>query len=386
MGIERTQRQKTDSSSGVSESISAILLVSIVVIAVGSIALLVFAQPVPTKTPALHFMTGVSSSGTTLYLYHNGGDTLNAGEFSVLLDGVPASYTISGGGSQWSVGKNLIIPITAVPDKVTVVYGDSQTGGVSGNTGRFMLDEASANIVNSGNVLPDQLPYLDCSAVKNWDCADQIPDDIILSRYVVGTKRKSMTLYKFDQSDGVVLQGGWLNLTVGKTPATVVMGGSTCAASGLTTYEMAVGDTINTTIYTTPSDFGLYGNAPALWEMNGGGLGVIRLYLKRGGVTTAITSGRLCHTYVEEYSSYFSTLTIQTNNQNKAVNFMVNDTIEMTGASSTVIQLKNLAPLDNGMYLISYPGTAGAPFYNIGWPDGGVFYNGVKQTGLGIPP
>ncbi|MDP3395129.1 MAG: type IV pilin N-terminal domain-containing protein, partial [Methanoregula sp.] len=185
--IDRSVKRKMDTSSGVSETIGAILLVSIVAVLISVIGVILFSQPVPQQIPNLNFMTGTNSSKTTLYLFHNGGDSMNVGEFSVMLDGKPASsYCVEGGGSQWSLGKNLVVPITpsTMPQSVQLVYNSSgSTGGTSscggGGGGSVLLDDAAVNIVSSVNVSADQLPYLDCSAVRNWDCADQIPDEIL---------------------------------------------------------------------------------------------------------------------------------------------------------------------------------------------------------------
>jgi hypothetical protein len=376
MGTERTQRQKTDSCSGVSESISAILLVSIVVIAVGTVALLVFSQPVPTKIPALHFMTGVSSSGTTLYLYHNGGDTLNAGEFSVLLDGVPASYTISGGGSQWSLGKNLVVPISQIPNKVTVVYGDSQAGGVSGSTGRFMLDEASANIVNSGNVLPDQLPYLDCSAVKNWDCADQIPPEIISAQYVVNVTTKRVTLMKYGQLGNSIVSNGMvnhLNFTVNDANSSITFGGSGCDTS-LKKVPLSIGDKVSVYFNNDPSSLTLYGSAPQIWEMTAGTGSQISTEIDFANGTVwkkpELAAWAICNVYCGGYTNLDSTLVLTTDNSIKATSLTVNKTVYIDGVNnSSVIRLTNFKPTDNGLFLIIYSSSSTAAFYVVGWAD-----------------
>ena len=207
MRIDRNEKQKTDNSAGVSEIIGAILLISVVALAVAIIGVFFFSQPTPTKIPNLNFMTGVN--GSTLYLYHNGGDALNVGEFSVLLDGKEASYSVSDRSSQWSLGKNLIVPISSMPQNVQIVYNSSSAGGA------VLLDQAAADIVSTVNVTADQLPYLDCSAVRNWDCANQIPPEIISAMNIANITTKRMLLMKNSQGShvflfaGAVFQGGF---------------------------------------------------------------------------------------------------------------------------------------------------------------------------------
>ena len=135
MRMNESDTQKTDNSAGVSEVIGAVLLISLVVVSIGIVATLLFSQTTPpTKIPNMNFMTGVSPDNTTLYLYHSGGDSLNVGEFNVLVDGVPKPYSVSGGGSQWSLGTTLNVIISAtdpktVPKNVQIVYnGGSSTG------------------------------------------------------------------------------------------------------------------------------------------------------------------------------------------------------------------------------------------------------------------
>ncbi|MDO9036075.1 MAG: type IV pilin N-terminal domain-containing protein, partial [Methanoregula sp.] len=208
MRIDRSEKRKTDTSAGVSETIGAIMLISIVAVLIAVIGVYLFSQPVPQKIPNLNFMTGVNSDKSKLYLYHNGGDTMIPGEFSVLLDGVPKSYSVAGGGS-WSLGKNLEINITpsTMPQRVMLVYNNTASSGGPGSTGAVLLNEASANVVRTGDVSADQLPYLDCSAVRNWDCADQIPAEIIIARSQKDTVAKRISFMQWAQTRGTVIGG-----------------------------------------------------------------------------------------------------------------------------------------------------------------------------------
>jgi|GEM_PF-1621652 len=374
MRSDRSKKQTAGSDAGVSEAIGAVLLVALVVAALGIVAISFLSPSTPSKVPSLKFMTGVNSSGTTLYLYHNGGDTLNVGEFTVLLDGVPASYTVSGGGSQWSLGKNLIVPISTIPQSVAIVYGSS------GASGGVLLDQSSSDIVRSGDILPDHLPYLDCSAVKNWDCADQIPPEIISARYIVNVTTKRVTLMKYGQQDSIIPNSGatdltyHLNFTVTDTPSSMTFGGSTCSAISLTKVDFATGDKVSVHFSSIPNAFTLYGAAPSIWEMTAGLASetYVDMSFANGTVVSSHTlpNYAICDTYIAEYSDFDSTLAIQTDATSKITSLTVNSTEYLVGVSNTsVIRLNNFRPTDNGLFLISFVASTGNAFYVIGWAD-----------------
>jgi len=382
MRTDRNEKQKTDNSAGVSEIIGAILLISVVALAVAIIGVFFFSQPTPTKIPNLNFMTGVN--GSTLYLYHNGGDALNVGEFSVLLDGKAASYSVSGGG-QWSLGKNLIVPISSMPQNVQIVYNSSSAGG------SVLLDQAAADIVSTVNVTADQLPYLDCSAVYNWGCADQIPEAIIIAQYRQNVTSMRSNFMKHDVGGAVRGKTGgvspYFNITISKDNSSIIMAPSNICSSG-TVYSMNATDKLSLmfTLAGGPGDFVLYGSAPELWEMAVGDGSDITVTLStadgkpKSGFPTS--GRRLCHTYITEYSSVDSTLVVESvGDGTKVANLVVNNTVYINGANSTDISFINFKPTPSGLFMIEYSGL-GAPVFFIGWQDQ-IQFNGVPVS-LGV--
>lgn len=264
VGAKQAHYRGRDASAGVSEIIGAVLLIMLVVAVVGLIAVYLFSQQTPSKVPNLKFMTGVDSTKTTLYLYHNGGDSMNSGEFSVLLDGKPAAYTISDGGTVWSLGKNLVIPITGVPNTIQLVYNTTSSGG------SVVISQAAVNVVSSQNVTPDELPYLDCSAVRNWDCADQIPPEIVIAQYMKNTTTKKINFMQFGQDRGAVIGGtrNHFNFTVAKDNSKIFLGDDQC--TGPITYALKASDQVGITFTSDPDWFTVYGQAPQIWEIVGG--------------------------------------------------------------------------------------------------------------------
>jgi len=389
MGCKIRDHRRFDNTSGVSEIIGAVLLITLVVAAVSVVAVVLFSQPTPKEVPNLNFMTGMNTSRNTLYLYHNGGDPLNAGEFSVLVDGVPKAYTISGGGSQWSLGKNLVIAISPphVPDRVQIIYNGTSMGGGSVGSGVVLREASSTNIVNSANISPDQAPYLDCAAVRNWACATQIPPEIISAMNIANLTAQRILLMKNNQGSHILLGGAGyhFNVTIADPGASMILGDNNCALNSQVTIPLGPNDMANLTFNNDPSEFTLYGMAPSIWEMTGGVVTIIRLDFYNASTATKTVydgSKRVCHTNIPKYSRYDSTLTVTTDNSNSLVALTVNSTKVLEGSFLQPITLKNMRPTNNGLFLISYT-SGGAPLYIITWADE-IQYNGVPQTGLGL--
>ena len=106
---------------GVSAGIGAIILISIAVISMGIIVLVFFAGPLPTNVPS--FQGIVSNSSKTVYISHEGGDTLYLGQFKVLVNGndTTSSFTQSITG-DFSVGKVMCATLAYWPSNVVVVF------------------------------------------------------------------------------------------------------------------------------------------------------------------------------------------------------------------------------------------------------------------------
>lgn len=97
-------------TDGVSEVIGSIMLISLVVLAVAIVGVGILSQPPPVQTQYLDVIPGINSRA--LYLYHNGGDSLNSGDFFVRVDGLDYysdSLSIQGGDWPWSIGEMLRI-------------------------------------------------------------------------------------------------------------------------------------------------------------------------------------------------------------------------------------------------------------------------------------
>lgn len=131
------ERGENGRERAVSELIGAILLVSLVILAMAIVAVMVLSQPPPEKVPHLNALAGNSTEA--IYLYHNGGDTLKEAETVIRINNDPApvdhslirvknedgmieqdSWSITK--TPWSVGKTLIIGQDSPPGSVALVH------------------------------------------------------------------------------------------------------------------------------------------------------------------------------------------------------------------------------------------------------------------------
>jgi PKD repeat protein len=126
-------RGKNASGSGyecaVSEIIGAIMLISIVVVAVAIIGVAITSQPPPQKIPAVNAV--ISSIGNTIHIYNGGGDSLQKGQFEIHLDGssTNSNSLFSNDGNSawtsWSIGQSLDYTVPTgqpIPGKVQIMY------------------------------------------------------------------------------------------------------------------------------------------------------------------------------------------------------------------------------------------------------------------------
>lgn len=119
------------SESGVSEIIGSILLVSLVVGLMMVVTTVVISQPRPDKIPEL---TAFISNGTNnVTITHMGGDTLQAGEYLVVIDGSAAKFYYDSYGvekQEWSFEKPIIVIYNQPTPKNVQLYYNGQSSKV----------------------------------------------------------------------------------------------------------------------------------------------------------------------------------------------------------------------------------------------------------------
>ncbi|HUK38823.1 MAG TPA: DUF2341 domain-containing protein [Methanomicrobiales archaeon] len=121
-------------AGAVSETIGAVVLISVAAIAVGIIALVFFSSPLPTNIPA--FSGLISNTSNRVYISHEGGDSLYVGQFQILADyggkmGVDetANFTKSLPSNVFSLGMRMNATLPANVTHIVMIYNTTWGGG-----------------------------------------------------------------------------------------------------------------------------------------------------------------------------------------------------------------------------------------------------------------
>lgn len=151
-------RMKTIPDTGrecaVSEVIGAVMLVSVVVLAVAIIGVALTSQGTPQKIPALDAI--ISNYGNTIQIYHNGGDTLQSDQMQILVDGIPTTFTKGENSlpwTSWSAGDSLVAKMDSTPTTVRIIFN----GASGASTVLTSADFSPGGMINSGPVATDTL-------------------------------------------------------------------------------------------------------------------------------------------------------------------------------------------------------------------------------------
>jgi len=106
----------------VSEVVSIVLLLAVVIMGVGIIAATIYSQPTPQQTPQVDIH--ISSNNSVISLTHSGGDPIAEGTMYVLADGkrLAGPPALSRGTWPWSIGGVLQYGVDSAPVQVQVVY------------------------------------------------------------------------------------------------------------------------------------------------------------------------------------------------------------------------------------------------------------------------
>lgn len=120
--LHKTERVRTH-ESGVSETISAVMLIAVTVSAIAIISVFFLSQPPPEKIPALE--TVISNTGNVVQILHNGGDPLKHTDFRVMLDDQLAEVPPDSD-MRWSSGETLTFYAPGVKN-VQILY--ARAGG-----------------------------------------------------------------------------------------------------------------------------------------------------------------------------------------------------------------------------------------------------------------
>lgn len=340
--------------SGVSEVIGVVFLIGIVTVAVAVVAVLLFSQSLPTGIPNVNFMTG-SDSNNNLYLTHNGGDSLAKGSFYVIVDGVRHDdYTISDGGTQWSLGKNLIIsniPSTSL-HSVGVVYNQSGSGG-----GAIVL-----RTVNTTNL----------AIINNTVSPDVVAIATYPPKVSVPQLMQNITNYSIDyyRENATYISSGYIQFNVTAINSTLY------TTSNTVPVQLVPGDVVKIlpANSSAPPSYGfrVFGMGDQIWEINGE---KVDMSITNRSTPLVYLGIPLNHTWITGYKDFQSTLTISTSPGHEyftelAVNNYPSYAASQTfysqiinGTSTKTIVISNIRPIRMGTFLLIYDRTRNSTYF-----------------------
>jgi FlaG/FlaF family flagellin (archaellin) len=325
----------SDPAAAVSEVIGSFLLISIVVLAVAIIAMVLFSQTGPQQIPNVNFMVGMDTANPpNLYIYHNGGDSLNKSQFDIMINNVivpRANYDISGG-DPWALGKNIIVHGMAYgANNVALVYNATGTGSV-------VIRSASANFSrNSQGINPEIV------AVSSY------PPAIDITQLTQNVNNRSIDFY---QENGTIPTG---------TVKFNVTGANSTISTALLTYPLAVGSVVQITANPGAQSFRISGIGNQIWELNGDSVNVV---VTNGSGGPPLPSP-IFHAWITGYQDLQSNLTFST--------------------TTTAPLLQNYTALA----INNYPSAASMQRFtgqikNGEMTDPGIVINNARPTGTGL--
>jgi len=341
MPLQKTPQRRLDTTAGVSEIIGAILMISLVVGAVAIISMFLFSQPTPQKIPNINFMTGYDASQSLLYIYHNGGDSLSPGSFSVVINGTPTNkYIISDYSSEWSLGKNLIVSgVPAGQNSVAIVY--NTTGGEG-----LVLRSAMSNIV-----VP-VTPIINPDVIT----ASTYPPVISVPQLMQNVTNNTINYYR---ENGTIIQsGGYIqfNITSSGINSTIVTG------NGMV--QLNPGDTVKITPDSVAQGMTVFGMGDQIWELTSE---KVVLTITNRTSNPAPYTGAINHSWITSYKDLQSTLTLSTalspgsyytelavNNYPSYVKSQTFSSQVINRTSINTIQISNVKPTTIGLFVLQF--------------------------------
>jgi hypothetical protein len=104
---------------GVSEVIGTLILIGVVVLGIIIMNVVIFSHPPPARIPS--FEGTIINTSKLITITHQGGDTLEAGQYKILVDGVDrtGNFTNSRGTGPFSAGETLSWNALAMPHSHT---------------------------------------------------------------------------------------------------------------------------------------------------------------------------------------------------------------------------------------------------------------------------
>jgi len=337
-------------SEGVSSVIGAVLMISLVVVAVAIISAMLLSQPTADEIPKLSVIAGVNTDANKFTIFHEGGDALTLGTFSLMLDSgsgyedKTGDFTLVGGGDLWSIGEYMTYDYSggSVPVGLKIIY--------HGKSGDMLL--TSAPITYSGNVTA-------VGGDTDVGLSEVVPVEDIPEWYATNTSQTSVMYYLRD-GDADFTGGDYFEFTVTGE-------GSTYTVDDDTPRDILSGQTMKIVLDSGNNKIFAYGIGSMFYALR---FNNIDLYIDDVIITyssgwNTYNADNLIYCHITEYDpdSVTSTLEAEVNVWNIYEALRINGTLIHEGDDGNYPYgeiyrtFSGMKPCDTGAFLISSPGS-----------------------------
>jgi len=340
----------------VSEIVGIALLLAVVVMGVGIVAVTIYSQPMPEKTPQVEIL--ISASSNVVSLTHNGGDPLEEGSFYVLADGTRLTGPpVYGGTWPWSIGEVLNYSVDSTPDQVLVVY--------DGGGGAVLLK--SATISGAAGTAGPDVPAGPGGGGGN---SQEEQDAWVVKQFVEQLKNNSIYLAQdIKGQNDVWKSSGFFNFTLSDDGTYLEIAKNT--GQNLERHNFTQGDVISIDLTNSTIRFFAIGHEG--WHISAAG---VKVY-KNGQTLTGnnkdyIKGGRI---FYGSSSNFTSSVIITTSSPNKGLQteLYINNTPIINGTWSQTITLTNVRPAEPTLMILDI--SKNDPNYFLGTADSITSYS-----------
>jgi len=326
----------------VSEVIGSILLISLVGIAVAIIAIIFLSQPVPVVTQNLNIIP--SYANQTLFLYHDGGDTMVRGEYKIRF--LPSGDEPVIPVEMWYIGTTLSIPVVPQPDRILII--STRDGQES-----LIKEMSIGQVITPGPITPRPTP----TPGPGDDCVVNFTERL----------QNGSVFFTRDRRGNQAYVSGYLNFTI-DAPGSYIR-------IGATNTSLNPGDTLS--IYVAPPnpnrnpEIRIFSVGTIGWtirlEGTGSDVGQIRL---NGGLIGNVISD----SWITAFRDYDSSFSLYIDGGTENTRLIINNTTLVNGPTPDSFRIVNIRPSEPTLFLLTYPagsgtGTGGSPVFFIGHAD-----------------
>ncbi|MDI6867654.1 type IV pilin N-terminal domain-containing protein [Methanoculleus sp.] len=340
----------------VSEIVGIALLLAVVVMGVGIVAVTIYSQPMPEKTPQVEIL--ISASNSFVNLTHNGGDPLEEGSFYVLADGTRLADppTLSGGSWPWSIGEVLQYSVDSAPGQVLVVY--------DGGGGAVLLK--SATISGAAGTAGPDLPARPGGGGGNYTSptfnTEEELNAWVVDQFVGQLKNNSIYLAQDLKSDNDVWGSmGFFNFTLSDNNTYLEIAQN--QNDNPNRYNFTAGDRMGIHLDNSVIRFFAIGHEG--WHISASGVTVYKngqkLTNTTGNKKDYIKGGR-----IYRYSSFNSSVIITTKG-GLQTELYINNTPIISGTWNKQITLTNIKPAEPTLMILDI--SKNDPNYFLGMVD-----------------